>query len=86
MQRVGLQHLCPQMEDAYFDDRWDRISCETVDIIQKGLNSLVILGAWTLWKHQNRCVFYGASPSVVRALLLAMEDIHPLGFGQSTRC
>jgi len=27
--------------------------------MQKGLNSLVILGAWTIWNHHNRCVFDG---------------------------
>lgn len=72
--RVG-----PQMEDVYFDDWWDRISRGAVDLIQKGLNSLVILSAWTLWKHLNRCVFGGASSSLAWALLLAMEDLHLWG-------
>jgi hypothetical protein len=40
----------------------------------KGLNSLVILGAWTLWKHRNQCVFDGASPSLAAALSQAEED------------
>ena len=28
------------------------------------LNSLIILVAWELWKHQNVCVFEGARPSI----------------------
>jgi hypothetical protein len=41
------------------------------DLVQRGFNSLVILGAWILWKHQNLCVFEGAALSLARALLLA---------------
>jgi len=32
--------------------------------MQKGLNSLIVLGAWTLWNHRNRCVFYGITPNL----------------------
>lgn len=42
--------------------------------MQKGLNSLVILGAWTLWKHRNLYVFDGVAPSMAAALLLAEEE------------
>jgi hypothetical protein len=24
---------------------------------RKGLNSLIILGAWSIWKHRNDCTF-----------------------------
>jgi hypothetical protein len=27
------------------------------------VNSLIILGAWIIWKHRNACVFEGVSPS-----------------------
>ncbi|GJM95017.1 hypothetical protein PR202_ga11708 [Eleusine coracana subsp. coracana] len=30
---------------------------------KKGFNTLVILGAWSLWKHRNACVFEDATPS-----------------------
>jgi hypothetical protein len=33
-----------------------------------GLNSLVILGAWSIWRHRNDCVFNGATPNVNLAL------------------
>ena len=41
---------------------------------KKGLNSLIILGAWTIWNHRNRCVFDGTPPSLAGALLLASEE------------
>jgi hypothetical protein len=37
-------------------------------IKRKGLNSLIILGAWILWKHRNACVFEGARPSIQHIL------------------
>ena len=67
LRNVGLQHLCPQ-QNEYFDGRWDRISKEVVDVLRKGLNSLVILGTWTLWNDHNKCISDGASLSVARAL------------------
>jgi hypothetical protein len=34
---------------------------------RKGLDSLLILGAWMIWKHRNRVVFDGVTPSVMVA-------------------
>jgi hypothetical protein len=30
----------------------------------KGLKSIIILGAWAIWKHRNRCVFDGIAPNL----------------------
>jgi hypothetical protein len=35
---------------------------------------LIVLGAWILWKHPNRCVFDGISPSIPAALSQAREE------------
>jgi len=35
---------------------------------KKGFNSLVILGAWILWKHRNSCVFDGSAPNIQIAI------------------
>jgi len=38
------------------------------------LESLVVLGAQTIWKARNDAVFNRIAPSVDRALLLAQEE------------
>jgi hypothetical protein len=45
-----------------------------VQLLVVGLNSLIILGAWTIWMHRNDCVFNGAIPRLSRALNLAREE------------
>ncbi|TVU48050.1 hypothetical protein EJB05_07672, partial [Eragrostis curvula] len=42
---------------------------------QRGLNSIIILGAWTLWRHRNDCVFNGVSPSLSTVLVMAGDEI-----------
>jgi hypothetical protein len=42
--------------------------------IKGGLNSLSVLGAWTLWRHRNDCVFNGVSPRLSTALAMAREE------------
>jgi hypothetical protein len=50
------------------------VSLATSGLTRRGLNSLIILGGWTIWNHCNRCVFDGASPSMVEILILAGEE------------
>ena len=45
-----------------------------MDSQKKRLDSLIILGAWALWKHRNKCVFDGCSPSVTMSLRAADEE------------
>jgi hypothetical protein len=70
---VGLQELCPAHEDS-FESWWKSSSSRASDLMRNGFNSLVILGAWTIWKHMNRCVFDGCNPSLVTALRVAREE------------
>jgi hypothetical protein len=71
---VGLQELVPQSTYEVFEEWWRHCSLRVQDQVQRGFNSLVILGAWVIWKHRNQCVFRGASPSVAAALLEAREE------------
>jgi dolichyl-phosphate-mannose--protein O-mannosyl transferase len=42
-------------------------------MVRKGLNSLIILRVWIIWKHCNQCIFDGGNPNMVEALTLAGE-------------
>jgi hypothetical protein len=53
---------------------WRKIDELSLGLVRKGLNSLIILGAWTLWKHRNQCVFDGVAPSSAASLAQANEE------------
>jgi len=74
LRQVGLQALSPQPTDNSFLDWWERANNATSDLVRQGVGSLIILGAWTLWNHCNCSVFYGAAPSMARALMVAGEE------------
>ena len=40
----------------------------------RGFNTLVVLGAWTIWRTRNDVVFDRIAPSVDRALLLGRDE------------
>jgi hypothetical protein len=42
--------------------------------VKKGLNSLIILGAQSLWRYRNNCVFNGASPLLASVLNMARDE------------
>ncbi|GJM84912.1 hypothetical protein PR202_ga00625 [Eleusine coracana subsp. coracana] len=41
---------------------------------RRGVNSLISLGAWTLWRHRNDYVFNGSTPNLATALIMAGEE------------
>jgi nuclear pore complex protein Nup210 len=41
----------------------------------KGLNSLIILEAWWLWKHRNDCVLNNITPSVTSVLHEVYDEV-----------
>ncbi|WVZ53711.1 LOW QUALITY PROTEIN: hypothetical protein U9M48_004616, partial [Paspalum notatum var. saurae] len=61
---IGLPTAAPQDERS-FSGWWYRAISRVPKEMKKGLNSLIILVAWELWKHRNACVFEGVRPSVV---------------------
>jgi hypothetical protein len=67
---AGLHDLVSYTEASF--EYWWRLSSQHVEgLAMKGFKSLVILGAWCIWKHRNRCVLDGSPPSMAAALLLA---------------
>jgi hypothetical protein len=67
LQRVGMQALSPQPHKDFLNEWWSRVEASVNSTARKGINSLIILGVWTIWKHRNRCLFEGASPNLAEA-------------------
>jgi hypothetical protein len=76
LRRFGLHSLAPQPDATSFLDWWEISSDIVPRMIKKGLNSLIILGAWMVWKHRNRVVFDGATPDFTLLLRSAEEERH----------
>ena len=76
LSRFGFAALVPQPSDQSFDNWWRKVDSAASGDYRLGLNSLVILGAWSIWRHRNDCVFNGATPNVNLALALAREEAH----------
>jgi len=73
--QVGLHNLSPQPSELSFHAWWEKVSSSFVDgLMRQGVNSLIILGAWTIWNHRNGCVFDGANPNLAGALIIAGEE------------
>jgi hypothetical protein len=53
---LGLLPLEPQLEDSRFSSWWCKIIKAVPKEQRKGLNSLVILVVWEMWKHRNACL------------------------------
>jgi hypothetical protein len=64
------------LDDINFEAWWSR----SVEVVPKdlrdGFNSLVVLGAWSICRHQNDCVFNGAQPSIARLLASAGDEFN----------
>ena len=40
------------------------------------INSIIILGAWSIWNHRNRRVFDGITPSLPCVVATIKEEMH----------
>ena len=72
-----FQGYLPDNRDQEFTGWWRKAAKRVPKEKKKGFNTLIILGAWLLWKHRNACVFEGASPSM-NDLLRSFDDEHHL--------
>lgn len=62
---AGLGRMVPRVNEINLYVYWWRKASRRTDKAKwKGFNSMVTLGAWTLWIQRNRCVYDGATPSL----------------------
>jgi len=64
LHHLGVLHLAPQPSNVCFSSWWRKSVAAAPRETRKGLNSLIILVAWELWKHRNACVFEKKRPSI----------------------
>lgn len=80
MKSVGLQHLAPNPACSSFEDWWEGVAAFSAGLVNtglhKGLNSLIIIGAWAIWNHRNSCVFNGVQPSQSMVINWVKEEAH----------
>ena len=79
LSRFGMQQHVPSIYTRSFSDWWRKSAKRAHKGKRKGFNSLVVLGAWMLWKHRNRCVFDGATPSMSELLRTFEDELHLWG-------
>jgi hypothetical protein len=65
--------MVPGRNDKCFVVLWRKATLKIRKTNQRGFNSAVILGAWTLWNHRNKCIFDGISPLTVAQHLFKDE-------------
>jgi hypothetical protein len=66
--QLGLLQLAPQPSVSRFPGWWKRTVAAVPKGLRRGLNSLIMLVAWEIWKHRNRCVFDNSRPCVEEVL------------------
>ena len=74
LRKFGLHALAPQPGLTSFLEWWKGAAEAVQGMVKKGLNSLIMLGAWKIWNLRNRCVFDGETPSLSRILKQADEE------------
>ncbi|KAK3159584.1 hypothetical protein QOZ80_1BG0048490 [Eleusine coracana subsp. coracana] len=56
--------LAPQESGDPFQRWWRRASRRAGKEARRGVNSLIILTVWHMWRYRNRAVFDGEAPRV----------------------
>jgi hypothetical protein len=69
-----LHSLTLEPRHISFLDWWEESAEQVHGMVMKGLNSLIILGAWMIWNNRNRCVFDGLAPSLPSILARSDEE------------
>jgi hypothetical protein len=59
---LGFGNLSPSGDEISFADWWRKVCKRIHRNKRKGMNNVIILGAWCLWIHRNKAVFNGENP------------------------
>ena len=70
---LRLTSSIPLGHEPFFD-WWKASTSSAPPSLRKGTASLVIIVAWTLWKHRNACTFDGIRPLVTDASRAALAE------------
>lgn len=62
LQGIQMARLAPIPRETSFIDWWRKAAKRAGKERRKGLNTLVQLVAWSVWKHRNRCIFDNQQP------------------------
>ena len=63
------------MDSATTFFAWRALAADTSPSgLRKGLNSIVALTAWAIWKHRNAVIFNGLHPSTDDLVLSIQDD------------
>jgi len=74
LHELGLSAIVPQPGSTRFSNWWCQSIKSVGKNLRKGLNSLILLVAWEIWKHRNACVFEGAVPCVQQVRRAVVEE------------
>ena len=73
LQQLNLVVVAPSPTASNFSGWWKSAIRRVPMEMRNGLNSLIILVSWEVWKHRNSCVFEGTSPNI-QVLLQSVGD------------
>jgi hypothetical protein len=72
---LDVGNLSPSGEETSFADWWRKTSKKIHKSKRKGMNNIIILGAWCLWIHRNKAVFNGETPSLSSIRCVFLDEI-----------
>ncbi|GJN40317.1 hypothetical protein PR202_gb29519 [Eleusine coracana subsp. coracana] len=76
MSPLSLQTCVPSQHATSFAEWWRKSVKRVQKDKRKGFNSLVVTGAWLLWKCRNSCVCEGANPCLAELLRNFRDEQH----------
>ena len=74
LHELGLPAIVPQPGCTRFSNWWCQSIKSVEKNLRKGLNSLIILVTWEIWKHRNECDFEGVVPCVQQVRHVVVEE------------